>query len=111
MERVQRRRGDARMVTKCPLCGKLSFDKGVCEIPVAPNTYVFGHRGVMLSDTTWRSRPKYVRCPLCVGRGTITLELAAAWALIDTEEYALPTYSEVLRLRRAVSPRSLSRMR
>lgn len=87
----------------------MSFDKGVYEIPVAPNTYVFGHRGVMISDATWRSRPKYVRCPLCVGKGTITRELAAAFTLIDTEEYALPTYSEVLRLRRAVSPRSAAR--
>lgn len=96
-------------LVKCPLCSKLSFDNGVHEVPVA--TFIVGHRGVLFSNATWRNRPKYVRCPLCVGKGKITRELATAWALIDTEEYALPTYSEVLCLRRAVSPRSLSRLR
>jgi hypothetical protein len=91
---------------KYPLCSNMSFDKGVYEIPVSPNTYVFGHRGVMISNATWRKRPLYLRCPLCAGRGAITRELAAAWVLIDSEEYALPTYSETLRVRRQIAPRS-----
>jgi hypothetical protein len=88
---------------KCPLC-----DADHHTVAITPNTYVFGHRGVMISNATWRKRPLYLRCPLCAGKGKITRELAAAWALIDTEEYALPTYGEVLRIRRAVSPRSIS---
>jgi hypothetical protein len=89
----------------CPLC---ILNKDAHEIPVSPNTHVFDRHSVMASGATWRKRPLYLRCPLCAGKGVITRELAAAWVLIDTQEYALPTYNETLRVRRAVSPRSVT---